>query len=88
MARELCMGFNDEPQSLWILQTLELLLYDKCHVIIPPPHHHRPRLRLVGKITLTMTQVNRMLPQKLTDLVHWTHGRMKPLLMKVQIYYK
>lgn len=87
MARELCMGFIDEPQSLWILQTLELLLYDKCHVIIPPPHH-QPRLRLVEKITLTMTQVNRMLPQKLTDLVHWTHGGMKPLLMKVQIYYK
>lgn len=87
MARELCMGFNDEPQSLWILQTLELLLYDKCHVIIPPPHH-QPRLRLEGKITLTLTQDNRMLPQKLTDLVHWTIGRMKPLLMKVQIYYK
>lgn len=87
MARELCMGFIDEPQSLWILQTLELLLYDKCHVIIPPPHH-QPRLRLVGKITLTLTQDNRMLPQKLMDLVHWTIGRMKPLLMKVQIYYK
>lgn len=88
MASELCMGFNDEPQSLWILQTLELLLYDKCHVIIPPLPHHQPRLRLVGKITLTLTQDNRMLPQKLTDLVHWTIGRMKPLLMKVQIYYK
>lgn len=88
MASVLSMGFNDEPQSLWILQTLELLLYDKCHVIIPPPPHHQPRLRLVGKITLTLTQDNRMLPQKLTDLVHWTIGRMKPLLMKVQIYYK
>lgn len=87
MARELCIGFIDEPQSLWILQTMELLLYDKCHVITPPPHH-QPRLRLVGKITLTLTQDNRMLPQELTDLVHWTHGRMKPLLMKVQIYYK
>lgn len=87
MASVLSMGFNDEPQSLWILQTLELLLYDKCHVIIPLPHH-QPRLRLVGKITLTLTQDNRMLPQKLTDLVHWTHGSMKPLLMKVQIYYK
>lgn len=87
MASVLSMGFNDEPQSLWIFQTMELLLYDKCHVIIPPPHH-QPRLRLVEKITLTMTQVNRMLPQKLTDLVHWTHGGMKPLLMKVQIYYK
>lgn len=88
MASELCMSFNDEPQSLWILQTMGLLLYDKCHVIIPPPPHHRPRLRLVGKITLTLTQDNRMLPQKLMDLVHWTIGRMKPLLMKVQIYYK
>lgn len=64
---------------LFTPQTIELLY--KCHLIIPPGLH------LVRDIILTMTQVIRMVPRSLTDLIRRTHVGMEPLLMKVQIYY-